>query len=139
VLLIKGASTKKLWPDLYNGIGGHIEPGEDILSAARREVSEETGLMPGGLRLCGTIHIDTGEQPGICVFIFRGECLGGMLLESEEGIPSWIPIDGINKLPLVEDLQTLLPKVLSHKKDDPPLSFLYTYDDEDHLVITLSE
>ena len=137
--MIKGASTKKLWPDLYNGIGGHIESGEDILSAARREVSEETGLVPDGLHLCGTIHIDTGEQPGICVFIFRGECLGGIPVESEEGIPLWIPIDAINKLPLVEDLHTLLPRVLSHQNEDSPLSFLYTYDDEDHLLITLTE
>jgi len=136
VLLIKGAPTKKLWPDQYNGIGGHIEPGEDILTAAHREVLEETGLKPEGLRLCGTIHVDTGESPGICVFIFRGNCTEGSPVASEEGIPSWNPIDEISKLPLVEDLHTLLPKVLSHQKDDPPLSFLYTYDEEDHLVIT---
>jgi len=44
ILLIKGAANKRLWANLYNGIGGHIEPGEDILSAARRELKEETNL-----------------------------------------------------------------------------------------------
>jgi predicted NUDIX family phosphoesterase len=29
VLLIKGAPNKRLWANQYNGIGGHIERGED--------------------------------------------------------------------------------------------------------------
>ncbi len=28
VLLLKGAPTKRLWAGKYNGIGGHLEPGE---------------------------------------------------------------------------------------------------------------
>ncbi len=27
VLLLKGAPDKRIWPGLYNGIGGHIEAG----------------------------------------------------------------------------------------------------------------
>ncbi len=45
VLLLKGAAHKRLWANLYNGIGGHIERGEDALSAARRELAEESGLQ----------------------------------------------------------------------------------------------
>ena len=44
VLLIRGAPNKPLWANKYNGVGGHIERGEDALSAARRELREETGL-----------------------------------------------------------------------------------------------
>jgi 8-oxo-dGTP diphosphatase len=40
ILLIKGSPFKRLWANQYNGIGGHIEKGEDVLSAARRELRE---------------------------------------------------------------------------------------------------
>jgi 8-oxo-dGTP diphosphatase len=35
-LLLKGAPTKRLWANKYNGLGGHIERGEDVLSAAKQ-------------------------------------------------------------------------------------------------------
>ncbi|HLB48576.1 MAG TPA: NUDIX domain-containing protein, partial [Anaerolineales bacterium] len=37
VLLLKGAPTKRIWASKYNGVGGHVERGEDFISAARRE------------------------------------------------------------------------------------------------------
>ena len=43
VLLIKGSPEKHIWADKYNGLGGHIEPGEDILEGALRELAEESG------------------------------------------------------------------------------------------------
>ena len=135
VLLIKGAPHKRLWADQYNGIGGHVERGEELLSAARRELLEETGLTPQELWLCGTITIDTGEKPGIGIFVYRGEYLEGELKESQEGVLAWIPVDQVYTLPLVEDLHTLLPKVLETDKTCPPFSALYTYDPGGHLQI----
>lgn len=41
ILLIRGAPTKRLWANRYNGLGGHVEHGEDPLSAAKRELREE--------------------------------------------------------------------------------------------------
>ena len=35
VLLLKGAPTKRIWPGRYNGLGGHVEPDEDVLAAAQ--------------------------------------------------------------------------------------------------------
>ena len=39
VLLLKGAPHKRLWANRYNGVGGHIERGEDVLTSARRELA----------------------------------------------------------------------------------------------------
>ena len=136
VLLIKGASTKRLWANLYNGIGGHVEPGEDVLSAAKREVKEETSLTPEELWLCGTIVVHTGQNPGIGIFVFRGECLHGDPQDSTEGTLAWIPVHQLDHHPLVEDLRTILPRVFSTNRGDPPFSALYTYGEGDRLQIT---
>ena len=90
VLLIKGAATKKLWPGKYNGLGGHLEKGEDPLGAARRELVEESGLVCESLDLCGTVVVDTGSSPGVAIFIYIGEYEGGELRSSLEGMPEWI-------------------------------------------------
>jgi len=135
ILLIKGAPDKRLWAKRYNGIGGHIEAGEDVLSAARRELKEEAGLESADLWLCGTVTIDTGENPGIGLFIFRGECPPGIPRASAEGSLEWLPIQALAEYPLVEDLTTLLPRVLALKPGDPPLSALYSYNAGDQLVI----
>lgn len=138
ILLIKGAPQKRIWANLYNGIGGHVEQGESILSAARRELFEESRIVPGTLWLCGVVTIDTGEQPGICLFIFRGEGASGIettLQPSPEGDLEWIAISRVFDLPLVEDLPLLLPRVLQARQDEPPFYAQYTYDESNQLSV----
>ena len=50
VLLLLGGSHKRIWAGRYNGVGGHIEPGEDVYEATLREVAEETGLAVHDVR-----------------------------------------------------------------------------------------
>lgn len=136
ILLIKGAPEKRLWANLYNGIGGHVEKGEDVFTSARREILEETGIETGNLQLCGIVIVDVDEHTGISIHVFRSEYLSGELRNSREGTLEWINMNNINDYPLVEDLYTLIPKVLKYNAQTGPFSALYQYDQKDQLVIS---
>jgi 8-oxo-dGTP diphosphatase len=133
-LLLKGARTKRLWANRYNGLGGHIERGEDALSAAKRELLEESGLT-ADIWLCGTLLVDTDQDIGICLFVFTGECDRGEPRPSPEGLVDWIPYEGLSEIPVVEDLPVLLGKIKGMKKGDPPFSARSYYDDNQELIV----
>ena len=136
-LLIKGAPTKRLWAGKYNGLGGHVERGENILFSAQRELLEETGLF-ADLWLCGTVIVDAGEA-GICLFVFCGENVRGEIKASEEGAVEWVKKEAVLHLPVVEDLPILLERIHAMKRGDPPFSARSYYDENDQLKVVFGE
>jgi 8-oxo-dGTP diphosphatase len=140
VLLLRGAPDKPIWPNKYNGVGGHIEPQEDVYSAARREIKEETGLEVYDLRLRGTINIpvDEDSNTGILVLVFAGTAITRDVRPSGEGALEWVARDHVTDLDLVEDLPIILPRVLAMDADEAPFSAHYSYDEDDRLVVTFS-
>jgi 8-oxo-dGTP diphosphatase len=138
VLLLKGAPTKRIWANKYNGVGGHVERGEDCLSAARREIAEETGLLVDNLHFCGQVNIDAGQPIGISMFVFTAAVEERAGLTSPDGLLAWVPFDRILELDLVEDLPILLPRVLS-MGSAPPFFGQYAYDADRRLQIRFAD
>ena len=140
VLLLLGGAKKRLWAGRYNGLGGHVEPDEDIYTSVRREVREEAGLEVLDLRLRGVVHADVGDPvAGILFFVFTATTDDKNVLPSDEGTLEWWPAKALPTDRLVEDLPVLLPKVLSMGPTDPPLFVAYSYDDSNSLVIQFAE
>lgn len=133
----KGAATKKIWAGKYNGLGGHIERGEDVLAAARRELKEESGLDCADLHQSGCVMIDVDETQGILMFVFSGSVVTGELTHSEEGQLEWIKIADVPTLPVVEDIPMLVERIL---QQTPGSLFFghYGYDENGKLIADFS-
>ena len=135
VLLLRGAPTKRIWPNRYNGVGGHVEPGEDVYTAVVREVREETGLAVEDVRLRGVINIPVQDRRGIMVFVFTARAQSRHVTPSDEGTLEWVSRRRLASLDLVEDLPELIPRALDAPPGAPPFFGLYTYDEADRLVM----
>jgi 8-oxo-dGTP diphosphatase len=102
----------------YNGLGGKLEPGEDIASGMRREIREEAGLECTALELAGTISWpgfgkDGGNWFG---FLFRiPSWTGTPMAGNDEGSLHWVPISDVlaGNVPMWESDRHFLPLVFA--------------------------
>ena len=134
ILLMKRASHKRVFPNQYNGLGGHIERDEDPLTGAVREIQEESGLSVRDVRLCAVYNIDAGQQTGIVLFVFTAWSDNRNFVDdTDEGTLHWIPRNELLSLDIVEDLPHILPRILEMDDKAQPFFVHASYDDDDML------
>ncbi len=101
----------------YNGLGGKIEPQEDIVSAMQREIREEAGIEVHMLKLRGTINWPGFGKHGEdwLGFIFRIDTWSGTpSTHNPEGTLEWIALDNLLQLNLWPGDHYFLPLVFAH-------------------------
>lgn len=140
VLLMKRAANKRVFPNRYNGLGGHIERDEDAYTSAIREIKEESGLEVRDIRLRGVYNIDTGQATGITLLIFSAlSDSRDTESDNREGTLHWVSVEDALKLDLVEDLPYILPRVFAMSDDSPPFFAHVSYDADDQIVMRFAE
>ncbi|MDF2230124.1 8-oxo-dGTP diphosphatase [Cutibacterium acnes] len=101
----------------YNGLGGKVEPGEDVVAGMKRELREEARIEVDAMRLRGTV-----SWPG---FGRHGEDHFGFIFlvdswhpiadaipdANEEGPLTWERVDLLDELPMWEGDRYFLPLV----------------------------
>lgn len=99
---------------LWNGVGGHIEPGETPLAACLREVREETGYELTGARLAGLLTWEGFETPPGGLYIFTAEAPAGEPGHCGEGELRWHPWEWLFTSPVVvSNIHRFGPEVLA--------------------------
>ena len=123
----------------YNGLGGKLEAGEDVVTGLRREVREEAGLECLSFRLRGTVSWPGFGKQGEdwFGFIFRVDRFRGQpRAGNTEGDLEWIERERILELPLWEGDRYFLPLIFERTeqqfhgvmpyRDGRPVSWNYS-------------
>ncbi|RZU50273.1 8-oxo-dGTP diphosphatase [Krasilnikovia cinnamomea] len=102
----------------HNGLGGKLEPDEDVATGMRREVREEAGLECGELDFAGTISWPGFGRGGEnwFGFLFRiPRWSGTPRTANPEGSLHWVPVADVlaGRIPMWESDRHFLPLVFA--------------------------
>ena len=88
--------------DKWIGIGGKFEEGESPEDCAMREIYEETGLVPTGLRYRGIVTFVSDFCPTEYMHLFTAEQFSGEMHACDEGELAWVDKKRVGELPIWE-------------------------------------
>lgn len=102
----------------YNGLGGKLEPGEDVVTGMRREIREEAGIECITVDLAGTISWPGFGRDGAnwFGFLFRIPRWSGTPADgNHEGSLHWVDLTDVlaGTLPMWESDRHFLPLVFA--------------------------
>ena len=115
--ILLGMKKRGFGAGRWNGFGGKVEIGEEIEEAAKRELEEESGIVPDGIRKVGVIDFEFQNDSKILeVHIFHTDVFSGEPIETEEMRPQWFSKDVIPFNEMWSDDIHWLPILLKGKK-----------------------
>ena len=99
---------------LWNGVGGHIEPGETAPEAMIREVAEETGYRIDRVDFAGLMTWDGFDISPGAIAIFTARVPHRNFVTNHEGELAWQPRQWACTSPeVVDNIHIFLPKILA--------------------------
>jgi 8-oxo-dGTP diphosphatase len=125
--------------DKWIGIGGKLESGETPYDAARREIYEETSLIPDSLFYRGIITFVSNIWGTEYMHLFTSDRFSGILKEDcDEGVLEWVDKEKIYALPIWEGDKIFL-KLLDEEKRFFSLKLVYEGDKLVDHVLEISD
>ena len=118
--ILLGMKKKGFGAGKFNGFGGKVEAGEDVKSAAIRELREESSILVEPQDTIKVAELDFlfphQEDWNQTVHIFVSHRWNGNPVESDEMVPKWFSLSEIPFDKMWPDDKHWLPKVLSGEK-----------------------
>lgn len=106
LLFIKANSGK--FAGYYFPLGGHIEEGENVVEASKREAYEESGLELPDLKLKGVFQQSGFFGDNVTWFFSDARVDSKEVVESEEGKLYWVKVDSISRLKTISTVKKVV-------------------------------
>lgn len=98
-LLLRRSQDDVLYPGIWQVVTGTVEPEENVQAAARREIKEETGLVPKRMWVVPRVNtFYSASKNAVCLspfFAAEVEAEGGISLSSEHIEFQWSTIEDV--------------------------------------------
>ncbi|MFA5926201.1 MAG: NUDIX domain-containing protein [Parcubacteria group bacterium] len=135
-LLLKRAENKKWAPGKVHAIGGKIDPNENPLEGAKRELWEESGIRANNYKL-EVVFLEIApyadDPNNWLVFYFTADYESGEPKGSEEGDLLWLSPDEIYGSDLISSMKPVIKNILNPK--DGTIFGTLTYDGKNNVII----
>lgn len=130
-MVLLGMKKRGFGAGRWNGFGGKVNEGEEIIEAARRELLEEARIIVDKVEHVGILDFFWKDKSEVLeVNIFKANDFKGEPVESEEMKPEWFHIDEIPFMEMWPDDKYWFPLFLKDRK------FIgrFLFDDSDNIL-----